>query len=135
MIEVFADSYFYLALANPQDRAHARALTALKDTKGIHETHSWVLGEVAGGLSAPANRPRFLQLLAFLRSNSRVILLPPTQELFDAGVDLFSKRPDKDWSLVDCISFHVMMSRGIRLALTGDKDYEQAGFQAVLRQP
>ncbi|KAF0241342.1 MAG: hypothetical protein FD180_4491 [Planctomycetota bacterium] len=135
MTEVFADSYFYLALANPQDRAHPRAMAALKDVQGTHVTHSWVLCEVAGGLSSPANRPRFLQLLAFLKSNNRVVLLPPPQELFDAGIELFSKRPDKDWSLVDCISFHVMTLRGIRIALTGDKDFEQAGFQAVLRQP
>ncbi|MEK7466345.1 MAG: PIN domain-containing protein [Planctomycetota bacterium] len=134
MIEVFADSYFYLALANPEDTAHARALAALKDVQGTHVTHSWVLSEVAGGLSSPANRPKFLQLLAFLKSNSRVVLLPPTQQLFDAGVELFSRRPDKDWSLVDCISFHVMTLRGIRMALTGDKDFEQAGFQAVLRK-
>lgn len=134
MIEVFADSYFYLALANPQDRAHSGALAALKNIQGKHVTHPWVLGEVAGGLSAPVNRPRFIQLLGFLKSNSQMIVLPPTQELFDAGVELFSRRPDKGWSLVDCISFHIMTSRGIQVALTGDRDFEQAGFRAALRQ-
>jgi predicted nucleic acid-binding protein len=44
------------------------------------------------------------------------------------------KRPDKDWSLTDCLSFVVMTDRGLSEALTGDHHFfEQAGFRAVLR--
>jgi predicted nucleic acid-binding protein len=46
---------------------------------------------------------------------------------------LFARRPDKSWSLTDCISFVVMADRGLTEALTGDRHFEQAGFRALLR--
>jgi predicted nucleic acid-binding protein len=59
---------------------------------------------------------------------------PASRALFDAGWKLYCERPDKDWSLTDCISFVVMHDRGIVDALTGDHHFEQAGFCALLRQ-
>ncbi|HEX8230861.1 MAG TPA: hypothetical protein VF826_16315 [Chloroflexia bacterium] len=47
--------------------------------------------------------------------------------------ELLSKRPDKDWSLVDCSSFVVMRQRGIQEALTTDHHFEQAGFTRLLK--
>lgn len=39
--------------------------------------------------------------------------------LFQRGVALFEQRPDKEWSLTDCLSFVVMQDKGITQALTG----------------
>ena len=49
------------------------------------------------------------------------------------GVALYAERPDKDWSLTDCISFVVMRTMDITEALTGDRHFEQAGFTALLK--
>ena len=49
------------------------------------------------------------------------------------GVALYAERPDKDWSLTDCISFVVMRKMDITEALTGDRHFEQAGFTALLK--
>ena len=65
--------------------------------------------------------------------NPQVKLIPPDVALFDAGVQLFANRPDKEWSLTDCISFVVMQQEGITQALTADHHFEQAGFQALLK--
>jgi predicted nucleic acid-binding protein len=54
-------------------------------------------------------------------------------DLYEAGIELYRARADKDWSLTDCISFVVMEERGIADALTGDRHFEQAGFQAMLK--
>jgi predicted nucleic acid-binding protein len=50
----------------------------------------------------------------------------------EAAVRLFEERPDKSWSLTDCLSFVVMQERGLRNALTADHHFEQAGFRALL---
>jgi len=45
---------------------------------------------------------------------------------------LYQNRPDKNWSLTDCISFVVMQEHGITEALTADRHFEQAGFVPLL---
>ena len=47
-------------------------------------------------------------------------------------MSLYSRRPDKEWSLTDCISFVVMSDEGLTEALTGDHHFEQAGFTPLL---
>ena len=54
--------------------------------------------------------------------------------LLVSASDLFERRPDKGWSLTDCISFVVITDRGLTEALTGDHDFQQAGFRALLRR-
>ncbi len=44
----------------------------------------------------------------------------------------YGGRPDKEWSLTDCISFVVMQDEQIIEALTADRHFEQAGFKVLL---
>lgn len=60
-------------------------------------------------------------------------IVPASQALFRSGFDLFARRPDKEWSLVDCLSFVVMKQRRLKDALTTDHHFEQTGFRALLR--
>ena len=53
--------------------------------------------------------------------------------LFRRGIEFFESRLDKKWSLTDCISFVTMADERIQDALTGDHDFEQAGFRALLK--
>ena len=57
-----------------------------------------------------------------------------TPELFEAGYFLYKIHRDKDWGLVDCISFVVMRPAGIQEALTFDQHFVQAGFRALMRE-
>ena len=59
-------------------------------------------------------------------------VVPLTEDLFAEGLALFLSRPDKEWSLTDCISFVVMEKRGIKQAFTADRHFVQAGFEALL---
>jgi uncharacterized protein len=43
------------------------------------------------------------------------------------------QRPDKSWSLTDCISFVIMQDHGLLDALTGDHRFEQAEFTALMK--
>ena len=131
MSALFADTFFFLALLNDRDAAHAQALRF----EGVAPmvTTGWVLTEVGDALSAPENRRLFLRLLALLQESPDVRILPFSETLFARGVGLFRQRPDKEWSLTDCISFVVMADEGIVSALTGDHHFEQAGFRALLK--
>jgi len=91
------------------------------------------LTEVADGLAPVVTRQQFLALLARLDSASEAEIVGPGGDIWRRGIDLYSRRPDKDWSLTDCISFVVMADRGISEALTGDHHFEQAGFVALLK--
>jgi hypothetical protein len=130
---IFADSFYFLALLRLDDRAHTQALTASQDRSERLITTAWILTEVADALAVPGMRESFPRLLAALRADPACMIVPATQDLFDAGVELYVRRPDKAWSLTDCISFVVMQEHGIREALTGDRHFEQAGFIALLK--
>ena len=63
--------------------------------------------------------------------NTSIISL--TDVLDENAFELFRKRLDKEWGLVDCVSFVVMRERGINDALTAAEHFIQAGFRALLR--
>lgn len=128
----FADTYFYLALLSGADAAHERAVALNRNLAAPMVTTAWVLTEVGDALATPAHRPLFLELLDALGSDPSVIVVPAAQELFERGVELFRDRPDKAWSLTDCISFVVMEEQGLTEALTADRHFGQAGFKCLL---
>lgn len=133
MNRVFADTFYYIALLNAGDEMHSAATRFTEAFTGEMVTSAWVLTEVGDGLARVPNRPLFLRLVAELRANVNATIVPPDGELFEAGLELFANRPDKEWSLTDCISFTVMRRHGIEEALTGDRHFEQAGFRALLK--
>jgi uncharacterized protein len=67
-----------------------------------------------------------------MRNDPDTIIVPAASDLLQQGFDLFSRRPDKEWSLTDCISFVVMEDYGLSEALTSDSHFEQAGFKKLL---
>jgi predicted nucleic acid-binding protein len=87
-------------------------------------TTDWVLVETADALSDPVNRRGCGLFVDDLRRLSRFEIEPASRELFDAGWELYKKRPDKEWSLADCISFVVMQNCSITDARTGDHHIE-----------
>ena len=131
---VFADTAYYVALTNPRDQYAAAAANWTVSFDGVMVTTAWILTEVANFLAAtPANRSLFLALYQDLQTDNRVNIVSPSPQLFEKGVKLFADRPDKQWSLTDCISFIVMQDQYLTDALTGDRHFEQAGFVALLK--
>lgn len=55
-----------------------------------------------------------------------------TSNAFREGLTLYRSRLDKTWGLTDCTSFLVMEQKGISEALSADRDFQQAGFEALL---
>jgi uncharacterized protein len=131
---VFADTYYYLALVSRRDAGHDRAEAFSRNYYGHVLTTPWVLTEVADALASSDQRRLFVALRADLNRDVHTTVVAPTIELFEAGCQLYSQRPDKNWSLTDCISFVVMEQHRIVEALTADQHFEQAGFTSLLRE-
>ena len=134
MSRVFADTFYFLALLNQNDAAHGQAIQFSESHDPAILTTAWVLTELANGLSRSAHRGAFGRLLNSLKADPHTVIVPPTESLFEKGVERYCARPDKEWSLTDCISFIVMEEHGLTDALTADHHFEQAGFRTLLRQ-
>lgn len=133
MKAVFGDTAYFLALVNARDRLHQQAVAFNQVPPGPLLTTEWVLTELGNALAAPPTRERFLRLVAVLRAQPDVRIVPSSPELFERGCVLFSKRADKAWSLTDCISFVVMTDHDLEEALTADQHFEQAGFRRLMQ--
>jgi uncharacterized protein len=131
MKAVFADTSYYLALVNSSDEHHSIVCRWTSEFSGTTVTTAWVITELANAMSQSENRPFFLSLLRDLRNDARVTVVPPTTDVFDRALELFSHRPDKDWSLTDCISFLVMGDLALNDAATLDRHFSQAGFHVL----
>lgn len=129
---VFADASYFFAVISPADQWHRAAIEIGSLNNRPMLTTAWILTEVADGLSRTRNRHVASQLYLDYISSPYDKLLEPNTELFEAGLKLYHDRPDKDWSLTDCISFVAMREHGVSDALTGDRHFGQAGFRALL---
>jgi predicted nucleic acid-binding protein len=133
MKPVFADTHFFLAIINPRDAGHQKAVGAAQSRTGPLVTTAWILTELADGLAPTADRHLYQTILDDLQQDASAAIVSASQDLLDRGQALYFARPDKQWSLTDCISFVVMEEQGITEALTADHHFEQAGFVALLK--
>ena len=128
---VFADAFFWIALLNRRDEYHPVVKEFAMGFQGRMVTTHWILSEVADAFAGSSARQSIRALVMELENDPSVLLLEASAELFHRGLDLYHERPDKHWSLTDCISFVVMTDQGLSEALTGDHHFAQAGFQPV----
>lgn len=128
----FADSWFFIALLDRFDAHHFRARTLRERLRGsVLVTHDAVLTEVLAFFSreGAGSRLRAVALIRGLTAGKAEVVA--ASGLFAAGVDLYGRRPDKEYSLVDCISMELMRRRGITHVLTNDHHFRQEGFTVV----
>jgi hypothetical protein len=131
MSAVFGGTFYFLALVNRADEAHSRCRRFSEDYRGTVVTTAYVLVEVADALAAPAHRVTAAGFIRFLQCYGQVRVVPASEGLLDRGLALCADRPDKGWSLTDCISFVVMQDASLAEALTGGRHFAQAGFRAI----
>lgn len=133
--EVFLDTAYAIALSSPNDQYHKRALELseeleFEDTTLI-TTHA-VLFEISNALAKQRHRRDAIFLLNSIKEDEHFGIIPLSEELYARAVKLFCARPDKEWSLTDCVSFIVMTDLGLSEALTSDEHFKQAGFQILM---
>lgn len=135
--EAFLDTAFAIALSSSGDDLHRVALALadeLERSPTRMVTTRAVLMEIGNALSKQRYRPAAVELLLSLENDPKVEIVPVSGDLYAQAFKLFSERTDKEWGLVDCVSFVVMRERGITDALTSDDHFRQAGFNALMRK-
>ncbi len=134
----FADTFYWLALAQPRDAWHAVTLQWATD-HGAHRivTTDEVLIEFLNALAragAPA-RAHAVATVQDIRNDIHVAVLPQTRADFEAALLLYEARPDKSYSLTDCRSMLVMRSLSLTDVLTNDHHFAQEGFTILFPAP
>ena len=135
MRRVFADTSYWIALVNPRDQLHAKAVSVTQKLSPVRIlTSEMVLTEVLNSFSDGGVLRRTVGgMVEKLRSNQDVIVVPQTSEQFESALRRYKQATDKSWSLTDCASFQAMEAEQIQAALTHDQHFAQAGFEALLR--
>jgi len=129
----FADTFYFVALLSPRDQAHQQVLDFSKEMRGSLLTTQWVLTEVLDGFANTPDRTKAAAFLAMAEAQPNVVVIEASDDWFRRGMQRYEARPDKEWSLTDCISFAVMEEYALEQALTADRHFEQAGFKALLK--
>jgi len=134
---VFADTFYWIALINPGDK-YAKDVLRFDDllSGGNVYTTEEVLVEVLTFFAADTwRRIRAVETVREILSDPAVHIIPQSHESFLSGFELYAARPDKGYSLTDCISMQTMRREGLTQALTNDRHFGQEGFRALFREP
>ena len=131
MRRFFADTFYWVALLLRRDQWHA-PVTAFSHTlrrdDGIFTTDAIILEFLAAFSSAgPYLRQQAVDRVEVMLANPYIRVIEVTRALLLDGLALYKNRPDKEYSLTDCISMHVMRREG----LTNDHHFTQEGFHIL----
>jgi predicted nucleic acid-binding protein len=136
MTEIFLDTAYAIALISETDDFHDRALALasyLEENQAYLVTTYPILLEIGNALSKLRYRAAAVQLLDALENDVSVEVTPLSEQLYKEAFQLYRERSDKEWGLIDCISYIVMKKKRIYQALTTDEHFRQMGFQVLMR--
>jgi predicted nucleic acid-binding protein len=134
-VSFLADTFYWIALTNPKDSAHGEVIrfTASLAPRSVLTTDE-VLTEFLAFCSSDQRLRRQAGLaVERLINDPDIRIVPQSRSTFLAGLTLYNARPDKEYSLTDCISMETMRREGLTEVLTNDKHFEQEGFRALFR--
>lgn len=135
MNKVFLDTSYAVALSARTDQNHEQAVKLAKELQESSThivTTRAVLLEIGNALAKVRYREAAVKLLSALETDPTIDIVPASDDLYQRALKIYSDRVDKEWGLIDCMSFVVMNDEGLADALTADKHFQQAGFHALL---
>src|SRR5438105_3847645 len=128
----FVDAWFFIALIDRTDRHHpaaARLIRRLGNTQLV--THEAIFFEVLAFFSEEGSRARAEAVAVVRRALVEMTVIASDRASLLRALDRYASRPDKEYSLTDCMSMSLMKERGIQHVLTNDHHFRQEGFTLV----
>ena len=135
MRRVFADAVYWIAAANPKDQWFSKLVDVMRVLgHSTLVTTEEVLDELLTHYSSQGStfRSVAVQSVEKAQANPLVVVRPQSHQSFLDGLALYKARPDKGYSLTDCISMETMRREGISEILTHDGHFTQEGFTVLL---
>ncbi|BBC22908.1 type II toxin-antitoxin system VapC family toxin [Pseudanabaena sp. ABRG5-3] len=128
---ILADTFYWIALLNPKDKWHLSALAYGRKQPNIRLiVTDGIVDEVLNYFAEEGTflRNNALNLCQSMKLDRNIEIVAYTPELRRLGMDLYQNRPDKGYSMTDCISMVVMREMNITDVLTADRHFQQEGF-------
>ncbi|MEW6486762.1 MAG: PIN domain-containing protein [Thermodesulfobacteriota bacterium] len=132
--ELFVDTGAWVALADEDDRHHARAANALPQLLKDHRrlvTTNLVVAECYILLRLELGHGPATAFLTHLHASPRIETVYATPDLHGEAEEILRRYDDQDFSLTDAVSFALMRQRGISTAFAFDAHFATAGFVCV----
>ena len=111
MTPLLVDSAYVIALVNDRDQYHdqARKLARRYRERSLIITEG-ILLEI-GNFFAGSFRAQAAQIIEQFLASPQVEVVYTSPQLLASAIALYKRMSDKEWGLVDCISFVVMRER------------------------
>ena len=137
-VVAFADAFYWIALTNPDDSAHQEAkhlAQGLASSSALVVTTDEILVEYLTFFAGRSSRSRQAagnNVQRILRDDNVRVIAQSRQSFLD-GLSLYVARPDKGYSLPDCVLMNAMRREGVLDVLTADQHFIQEGFRPLFR--
>lgn len=124
-----------LALANPRDQYHHRAVAALENARA--EGVTWVstilvLAELHGHLIRYLSPVHAREIIRALKTDDTFDWVDVTDQVVRAAIDSWMTRfHDQSISLTDAVTFEVMRRERIAIAFAFDRHFVVAGYRVL----
>ena len=137
---IYADSGFFIALLDTNDNGWAIAQEIFEsfvaDRRILLACSRDVMNELLAHFSRRGSYTR-VQTARFVRrafEDPKYRVEVVDAKLYSDALYLYEHRHDKRYSMVDCIGMTIMRRDGITEVVATDRDFEQEGFNNLMRR-
>jgi uncharacterized protein len=131
MKAVFADTSYFVALLSKADACHELAVEWSQKLLGRQFVTEYVLVEVGSALARTKDRRLYVTFVEHLLADPDTVFILASGSLFRRGLRLFQSRPDKGWSLVDCVGYALPNVFGAAILVEGGWNIIVFAYYAV----
>ena len=130
---LFIDTSYVLGLYNKGDQYHKLCVDAMplaQKARKLYITDA-VLMEIGNAFSGVQRRVQGGKIIRDFLNAAHVTVEHLTPEYFEEALQLYEQYSDKQWGMVDCLSFVIMQKYNLNTCLGTDYHFVQAGFQVL----
>lgn len=129
---IFVDTSAFVAIHDSKDphyESSQKIIKTLIPQKASLITTNYVLAESYTVISQKVGKDKVISFKVGFDPSIRIVRVD--EELEEAAWQIFKEIKSKNVSFIDCTSFAIMKSYGVREAFAFDEDFKRAGFRLL----